>query len=170
VVRIAAEKAGWGKPFERVRGGRRWGRGVACNIYHRQTVVAQVAEVSVGKEGDVRVHRVVCAIDCGQAVNPLGVEGQVESGVLWGLSATLRGRITFKNGRAEQSTYEDFPVMRLNETPSIETHIVPSSVRPLGVGEQPVPPIFAAVANGVFDATGKRIRELPIRAEDLREP
>jgi isoquinoline 1-oxidoreductase beta subunit len=169
VLRIAAEKAGWGEPFERVRGGRRWGRGIACNIYHRQTVVAQVAEVSVGKQGDVRVHRVVCAIDCGQAVNPLGVEAQVESGVLWGLSATLRGRITFKNGRAEQSTYEDFPVMRLNETPAIETHIVPSTVRPLGVGEQPVPPIFAAVANAVFDATGKRVRELPIRAEDLRE-
>jgi len=169
VVRLAAEKAGWGKPFDRTRGGRRWGRGIACNPYHRQTMVAQVAEVSVGREGDVRVHRVVCAIDCGRPVNPLGIEGQVESAVLWGLSATLHGKITIKNGRVEQSTYDDFPVMRIKETPAIETHIVPSSIRPLGVGEQPVPPIYAAVANAVFDATGARVRELPIRAAELRE-
>jgi isoquinoline 1-oxidoreductase beta subunit len=167
VLRLAAEKAGWGNPLPRARDdGRRWGRGIACNSYHRQTMVAQVAEVSVGSQGDVRVHRVVCALDCGQVVNLLGVEGQVESGVLWGLSATLHGRITFAHGRVEQSTYNDFPVMRMRETPRIETHVVPSPVRPLGVGEQPVPPIYAAVANAVFAATGKRIRELPIRPED----
>jgi isoquinoline 1-oxidoreductase beta subunit len=169
VVRLAADKAGWRQPLPRSRDGRRWGRGIACNAYHRQTMVAQVAEVSVGREGDVRVHRVVCAVDCGLAVNPLGVEAQVESAVLWGLSATLHGRITFKNGRVEQSTYSDFPVMRLNETPAIETHIVTSTSRPLGVGEQPVPPIYAAVANAVFAATGKRVRELPIKAADLRK-
>ena len=162
VIRLAEEKAGWRSPIRRARDGRRWGRGVACNAYHRQTMVAQIAEVSVGESGDVRVHRVVCAIDCGRAVNPLGIEAQVESAVLWGLSATLHGRITFQNGRVEQSTYRDFPVMRMNECPVIETHIVPSDVRPLGVGEQPVPPIYAAVANAVFDATGVRIRELPI--------
>jgi isoquinoline 1-oxidoreductase beta subunit len=169
VLRLAAEKAGWGHPFARTRDGRRWGRGIACNSYHRQTMVAQVAEVSVGKQGDVAVHRVVCAIDCGQVINPSGLEGQVESGVLWGLSATLHGRITFAHGRVEQHTYNDFPVIRMHETPRIETHVVPSQVRPLGAGEQPVPPIYAAVANAVFAATGKRIRELPIRPDDLRE-
>jgi len=169
VIRLAAEKAGWGAPLPAARDGRRRGRGFACNSYHRQTQVAQVAEVSVGKKGDVRVHRVVCAIDCGRAVNPLGVEGQVESAVLWGLSAALHGRITFEGGRVEQSSYDDFPVMRMNDCPVIETHLVPSDVRPLGVGEQPVPPIYAAVANAVFAATGVRIRELPIQADRLRE-
>jgi isoquinoline 1-oxidoreductase beta subunit len=169
VIRLAAEKAGWGAPFPAAGDGRRRGRGFACNSYHRQTQVAQVAEVSVGKKGDVRVHRVVCAIDCGRAVNPLGVEGQVESAVLWGLSAAIKGCITFDRGRVEQSSYDDFQVMRMDDCPSIETHIVPSDVRPLGVGEQPVPPIYAAVANAVFAATGVRIRELPIRAESLTE-
>jgi isoquinoline 1-oxidoreductase beta subunit len=169
VIGIAYQKAGWKSAFRRDRGARRWGRGFSCNAYHRQTMVAQIAEVSVGNEGDVRVHRVVCAIDCGRAVNPLGIEGQVESAVLWGLSATLHGKITFEKGRVQQSTYKDFPVMRMDECPVIETHIVPSEVRPLGVGEQPVPPVYAAVANAVFDATGVRVRELPIAAERLRK-
>ena len=169
VIRLAAEKSGWGGPLPRGKDGRRWGRGFACNSYHRQTQVAQVAEVSVGSRGDVRVHRVVCAIDCGRAVNPLGVEGQVESAVLWGLSATLHGKVTFEKGRVEQSSYDDFPVMRMDECPAIETHIVRSDVRPLGVGEQPVPPIYAAVANAVFAATGVRVRELPIAPALLRE-
>jgi isoquinoline 1-oxidoreductase beta subunit len=169
VIRLAAEKSGWGRPLPRTKDGRRWGRGFACNSYHRQTQVAQVAEVSVGPGGDVRVHRVVCAIDCGRAVNPLGVEGQVESAVLWGLSATLHGKITFEKGRVEQSSYDDFPVMRMDECPAIETHIVASDVRPLGVGEQPVPPVYAAVANAVFAATGVRVRELPIDPALLRE-
>jgi isoquinoline 1-oxidoreductase beta subunit len=169
VIRLAAEKAGWGRRSPNTQDGRRRGMGFACNSYHRQTQVAQVAEVSVGPKGDVRVHRVFCAIDCGRVVNPLGVEGQVESAVLWGLSATLHGKITFEKGRVEQSSYDDFPVMRMDECPVIETHIVPSDVRPLGVGEQPVPPIYAAVANAVFAATGVRIRELPIEAGRLKE-
>lgn len=169
VLRLAAEKAGWGSPLPRLRDGRRRGRGIACNSYHGQTMVAQVAEVSVDSEGDVRVHRVVCAIDCGQVVNLSGLEGQVESAVLWGLSATLHGRITFADGRVEQSTYGDFPVMRMRDTPLVETWTVPSDLPPFGVGEQPVPPIYAAVANAVFAATGRRIRELPIQSAALRE-
>jgi isoquinoline 1-oxidoreductase beta subunit len=169
VVRLAAAKAGWGQPLAHRREGRRWGRGIACNAYHRQTMVAQVAEVSVGAQGDVRVHRVVCAIDCGQVVNLSGLEGQVESGVLWGLSATLHGQITFAGGRAEQHTYSDFPVMRMHEAPQIETHVVPSPLPPLGAGEQPVPPIYAAVANAVFAATGARRRELPLGAAAPRQ-
>jgi isoquinoline 1-oxidoreductase beta subunit len=169
VLRLAAEKAGWGSPLPPTADGRRRGRGIACNAYHRQTMVAQVAEVSVGRQGDVRVHRVVCAIDCGQVVNLSGLEGQVESAVLWGLSATLHGRITFAAGRVEQSTYGDFPVMRLRETPRIETWAVPSDLPPFGVGEQPVPPVYAAVANAVFAATGKRLRELPLASQPLRE-
>ena len=169
VLRLAADRAGWGGPLPPAGDGRRRGRGIACNAYHRQTMVAQVAEVSVGGDGDVRVHRVVCAIDCGQVVNLSGLEGQVESAVLWGLSATLYGRITFAGGRVEQSTYADFPVMRMCDAPRVETWTVASDLPPFGVGEQPVPPVCAAVANAVFAATGKRIRELPITAEALRE-
>jgi isoquinoline 1-oxidoreductase beta subunit len=131
-------------------------------------MVAHVAEVSVGEKADLRVHRVVCAIDCGRAVNPLGLEGQVESGILWGLSATTHGRITFGKGRVEQANYDDFPVVRMKDAPVVETHVVDSDVRPLGAGEQPVPPIYAAVANAVFDATGVRVRELPITPDALK--
>jgi isoquinoline 1-oxidoreductase beta subunit len=165
VLDLAARKSDWKRPFVRARGGRRYGRGIACNAYHRQTMVAQVAEVSVGPENDVRVHRVVCAIDCGRPVNLSGIEGQVESGILWGLSAALQTRITFQRGRAEQSNFDDFPVIRMSESPRIETHIVSSDIRPLGVGEQPVPPVFGAVANAIYDATGKRIRRAPMGPE-----
>ncbi len=102
-------------------------------------------------------------------VNLGGLEGQVESGVLWGLSATLHGQITFAGGRVEQHTYSDFPVMRMQEAPRIETHVAASPVPPMGAGEQPVPPVYAAVANAVFAATGVRVRELPIQPAALRE-
>ena len=141
---------------------RRWGRGIACNAYHAQTMVAQVAEVSVGSGGDVRVHRVVCAVDCGQVINLSGLEGQFESGVAWALSAALRGRITFANGRTEQSNFRDFPVLRMSEMPDVEVHAVHSGLPPFGVGEPPVPAVAPAVANAVFAATGARIRELPL--------
>lgn len=126
------------------------------------STVAQVAEVSV--EGrTIRVHRVVCAIDCGLVVNPNIVAQQVESGVLFGLSAALHGEITIKEGRVEQSNFGDYPVLRMNEAPLVETIIMPSAEHPEGVGEPAVPPIAPAVASAVFTLTGQRLRSLPLR-------
>jgi isoquinoline 1-oxidoreductase beta subunit len=160
VLEVAAQRSGWKTP-PGTKDGRRWGRGVACNVYHAGTHMAQVAEVSVGREGDVRVHRIVCAVDCRTTINPLGVEGQVESAITWGLSSLL-GEITFKNGQAQESSYRDFHVVRYNDAPVIETHIVESGGAPAGLGEQPVPPVVPAVLNAVFAATGKRLRRIPI--------
>ena len=161
VLRLAAEKANWGRPLPPGRG-----RGVAAHVYDGETALAQVAEVSI--EGGVpRVHRFVCAIDCGPVVNPLGLEAVVESGVVWGLSQTLGGRITFADGRVEQSSYADYPMLRLSETPAIETWTIEGAPAPLGAGEQPVAPVAAAVLNAVFAVTGKRVRHVPIVAEDL---
>jgi isoquinoline 1-oxidoreductase beta subunit len=167
VLQLAAERSGWGAPFARVRDGRRWGRGIACNSYHDRTMVAQVAEVSAGSAGDVRVHRVVCAVDCGQPVNLSGIEGQFESGVIWGLSAALKTEITFERGRAVQGNYDAFPVIRMNEAPVVEVHVVPSDLPAFGIGEQPVPVVGPAVANAIFDATGRRLRRTPMRGANL---
>jgi isoquinoline 1-oxidoreductase beta subunit len=128
------------------------GRGLACNVYDGVTHVAYVVDVSVRDE-KVRVDKVVCAIDCGLVVNPNGVEQQVEGGVIWGLSSALKGAITIRDGRVEQSSFADFEVLRLDETPLIETH---------GVGEPTVAPILPALVNALYAATGKRIRTLPI--------
>jgi isoquinoline 1-oxidoreductase beta subunit len=166
VVELAAKKAGWSAPLPD-RPGRRSGRGIACNVYHGRTLLAHVAEVSVGEAGDVRVHRVVTAADCGQAVNPLGLSGQVESGIAWGLSLALKGEITFRAGRVEQTSFRDFPVLGYGEMPEVEVHLVESGKPPSGFGEQPVPPVAPAVANAIFAATGKRLRRLPIRPSDL---
>ena len=156
VIRLAAEKAGWGRALPPGRG-----RGIAAHVYDAETTLAQVAEVSV--EGGVpRVHRFVCAIDCGPVVNPLGLEAVVESGVIWGLSQTLGGRVTFREGRAEQSSYADYPILRLSETPAIETHIIEGAPQPLGAGEQPASPVAAAVLNALAAATGKRLRRVPV--------
>ena len=156
VIQLAAEKSGWGGALPPGRG-----RGIAAHVYDGETTLAQVAEVSV-ESGAVRVHRFVCAIDCGPVVNPLGLEAVVESGVVWGLSQTLGGRITFKDGRAEQSSYADYPILRLSETPAIETWFIEGAKQPLGAGEQPVSPVAAAVLNAIFAATGKRVRRVPI--------
>jgi len=168
VVALAAERSGWGRPLSGpLYAGRRAGRGIACNIYHGATCLAHVAEVSVGEKGDVRVHRMVTAADCGIVVNPLGLAGQVESGVAWGLSLALGGEVTYENGAIQQSNYRDYAVLRYRDMPEVEVHTVDSDRPPSGFGEQPVPPVAPAVANGIFAATGKRVRRLPIRPADL---
>lgn len=161
-LEVAAEKAGWTKPLPQEKN-RRWGRGIACNVYHGATLITQIAEVSVDDKNNLRVHRIVCVADCGQVVNPLGLEGQIESGIVWGLSAALRGEITFKNGQAEQSSYRDFKVLRIDEMPKVEIYTIPKQTRPSGVGEQPVAPVAPAVANAIFAATGKRLRRVPFK-------
>jgi isoquinoline 1-oxidoreductase beta subunit len=131
--------------------------------------VAQVAEVSVNPSGTLRVHKVVCAIDCGRIVNPDTIKAQMESGIVFGLSAVLHGEITFKNGRVNQSNFHDYPILRMSEMPKVEVCIVPSEEKSGGVGEPGVPPIAPAVGNAIFAATNKRLRRLPIRVEELKK-
>jgi isoquinoline 1-oxidoreductase beta subunit len=161
VLELAAEKAGWGAPAPKGRG-----RGLAVHSSFG-SFVAQVAEVSVSFEGKVRVHKVVCAVDCGRVTNPDTVKAQLQGGVVYGLTAALYGAITLKNGRVEQSNFNDYPMLTLREMPKVEVYIVPSDAPPSGVGEPGVPPIAPAVANAVFALTGKRIRRLPILSEEL---
>ena len=159
-LNLAAEKAGWGAAPPRGRA-----RGIAVHEAFG-SVCAQVAEVSL--EGDnVRVHRVVAAYDCGLVVNPMTVEAQVQSAIAFGLSAALYGKITLKDGRVEQSNFHDYPVLRLNEMPSVEVHLVPGGEKPTGVGEPGVPPLAPAVANAIFKLTGKRVRSLPLAGTKL---
>ncbi len=159
VLELAAQKAGWGKPLPQGRG-----RGIAVHESFN-SYVAQVAEVAVGKDGGIRVERVVCAVDCGIAVNPDVIRAQMEGGIGYGLSAALYGAITLKDGRVEQSNFHDYNVLRIDAMPQIEVHIVPSSEKPTGVGEPGVPPIAPAVANAIFAATGKRLRNLPLKLQ-----
>ncbi len=163
VIKLAAEKAGWGNALPAGSG-----RGLAYHATFGVTHVAQVAEVSVDESGHVRVHRVVCAIDCGRVVNPDNVAAQMESGIVFGLTATLKAETTLEDGRVQQSNFDDYPLMQMNEMPQIEVFIVESDDRPRGVGEMGVPPIAPAVANAVFAATGIRVRHIPIRPEDLK--
>jgi len=156
VLELAAAKAGWGTPLPASRA-----RGIAVHESFG-SYVAQVAEVSV-QEGRIRVHRVVCAIDCGIAVNPMTIEAQMQSGIAFGLSAALESQISFKDGRVEQSNFDDYRVLRLPEMPQVEVHIVSSREKPGGVGEPGTPPIAPAVANAVAALTGKRLRELPLK-------
>jgi isoquinoline 1-oxidoreductase beta subunit len=130
--------------------------------YSFRSSVAQVAEVTVGSDGGVKVDRVVCAVDCGVAINPDVIRAQMEGGVAFGLSATLYGAITLKNGKVEQSNFNDYRVLRMNEMPKVEVHIVGSDEPPTGIGESVVPPIGPAVSNAIFAATGKRVRTLPL--------
>ena len=156
VLELVAQKAGWGAPLA---AGRARGIAVAESF---GSFVAQVAEVSVEKNV-VRVHRVVCAIDCGTVVNPNIVAAQMESGIIFGLTAALKGEITLAQGRVQQSNFNDYPLLRFDESPRIEVYIVPSAAPPGGVGEPGVPPIAPAVANAVYALTGTPVRKLPIR-------
>ena len=160
-LELAATKAGWGAPLPAGRF-----RGIAV-MSSFGSYVAQVAEVSVNRSEGVRVHRVVCAVDCGRTVNPDTIAAQMEGAIVYGLTAALKGAITIDRGRVEQSNFNDYEMLRLDEMPVVEVHIVPSDNPPGGVGEPGTPPIAPAVCNAVFAATGKRIRRLPVRAEDL---
>ncbi|HTZ41320.1 MAG TPA: molybdopterin-dependent oxidoreductase [Syntrophales bacterium] len=163
VLELAAEKAGWGEALLPGRG-----RGIAVHKSF-ESYVAEVADVSL-VDGRVKVHRVVCAVDCGMTVNPGIVAAQMESGIVFGLSAALYGAITLKDGRVQQSNYSNYPILRMKDMPEVQVHIVPSREEPSGIGEPGVPPIAPAVANALFMATGKRIRRLPISAEALKTP
>ena len=165
VLELAAKQSDWEKPLAAKPGVRR-GRGFALHQSFG-SVVAQVAEVSVKPDGSFKVDRVVCVVDCGIAINPSIVKAQMEGGIGFGLAAALHGAITFKDGHVEQSNFHDYPVLRIDEMPHIEVHIVPSSANPSGVGEPGLPPIAPAVANALFAATGKRLRTLPFQTKDL---
>ena len=161
VLELAATKAGWGTPLAPGAAGTRRGRGIAVHESFR-TFVAEVAEVTVAADGALHVDRVVCAVDCGIAVNPDVVRAQMEGGIGYGLSAALHGEITLDGGAVVQSNFNDYQPLRINEMPAIEVHIVPSSAAPTGVGEPGTPVIAPAVANAVFAATGERLRKLPL--------
>jgi isoquinoline 1-oxidoreductase beta subunit len=162
VLDTAAQKAGWGTPtppgvF----------RGIALNESYG-SYCAQVAEVSVSKAGEVRVHRIVSAVDPGHVVNPDTIQAQTESAVVYGLTAALYGEITIKDGRVEQTNFTDYPMLRMAEMPKVEAYAVPSGGFWGGIGEPPLPPTAPAVCNAIFAATGKRVRSLPLRHHDFR--
>jgi len=158
VLELAAKEAGWGKPVPRGRG-----RGVALLFSSWGTYLAQVAEVEVTGSSDVRVRRIVCAVDCGQVVNPDIVKAQIESGVVYGISGALWGEVTLNNGRVEQSNFDNYRVLRMNETPPIDVRVVRNSEAPGGIGEPGTSVTAAALANAVYAATGKRLRKLPLQ-------
>jgi len=160
VLELAAQKADWVKapPAGRFRG--------VAVVNNVGSYTAQVAEISVN-QGKVRVHRVVCAVDCGHVVNPAIVEQQIRSAIVYGLTAALKGSITIAKGRVEQANFNQYDMLRIDEAPVVEVHIVPSTENPGGIGEAGVPAIAPAVCNAVYKATGKRVRRLPIRAEEL---
>jgi len=155
-LELAAQKAGWGTPLAAGRG-----RGIALAEW-APTTCAQVAEVSVTPDGSVRVHRVVCAVDCGPTVNVGQIEAQLQGGIVYGLTAALYGEITIDRGRVKQSNFTDYPMLHIEEMPVVEVHVVPSDDKQGGIGEPSVGPIAPAVCNAIFAATGKRIRKLPI--------
>jgi isoquinoline 1-oxidoreductase subunit beta len=161
VLEVVANKSGWGKALEKGRG-----RGVA--VHHSfGSYVAQAAEVTV-EGGKVKVNRVVCAVDCGEFVHPGIVEAQMESGIIYGLTAAIKSSIRVEEGKVKQANFHNFKLIGMDEAPAIEVYVVPSGELPGGTGEPGTPPIAPAIANAIFAATGKRIRRLPITAEDLK--
>src|SRR3984957_7340231 len=162
VLDLAAEKANWDSPLPAGRA-----RGIAGH-FSFDSYVAQVAEISIEKDGTLHVHKIVAAVDCGRVVNPDTVKAQIEGGIIFGLTAALKTEITLQNGRIQQSNFHNYPMLRMFEAPEIEVYIVESTEKPTGVGEPGVPPVAPAVANAILALTGKPIRRLPIKAEDLR--
>ncbi|SEC97082.1 xanthine dehydrogenase family protein molybdopterin-binding subunit [Bradyrhizobium erythrophlei] len=162
VLDLVAEKAGWDKPLPTGVG-----RGVSV-VFGFGSYLAQVAEISIAKNGRVRVKRVVCAVDCGQMINPDTIKAQMEGGIIFGLSAALYGEITLKDGRVEQGNFDNYQVVRIDEAPTIEVHMIVSSEEPGGIGEPGTAAIAPAVANAIFALTGKRLRQLPIDAAQLK--
>jgi isoquinoline 1-oxidoreductase subunit beta len=156
VLSLAAEKAGWGSPLPA-----RHGRGISVQFAYG-SYASQVAEVEVAADGAVKVKRIVCAVDCGMYVNPDTIEAQIQGGTLFGLTAALHGSITFKDGRVEQSNFDSYLPMRIDEAPLVETHLIKNAEAPGGIGEVPTASVSAAVTNAIFAATGKRLRILPI--------
>ncbi len=163
VLELAVEKAGWGKPLPSGRG-----RGISLVHAFGETYIAQVAEVSVSKEGDVHAHRMVVAVDCGMIVNPDTVKAQMESGVNFGLGAALFNEITLKGGRVEQANFNNYRALRINEAPVIDVYLVKSAEAPGGIGEPGTCGVAPAVTNAIFAATGKRLRKLPVDSAQLR--
>jgi isoquinoline 1-oxidoreductase beta subunit len=162
VLDLAAEKAGWSQQMPAGSG-----RGIAV-LYGFGSYIAQVAEVTVGKDGRVRVTRVVCAVDCGATVNPDTVKAQIEGGAIFGITAALYGEITIKDGKVEQSNFNNYQMVRLNEAPSVEVYFVDSAEAPGGIGEPGTAAVAPALLNAIFAATGKRLRKLPIDPEQLK--
>jgi isoquinoline 1-oxidoreductase beta subunit len=161
VLNLAAQKAGWGTPLPKGRY-----RGIAM-VEAFSTYVSEVAEISIAKDGTVNVHRVVCAVDCGRVINPDTAQAQIEGAVIYGMTAALKSEITIDGGRVVQTSFGDNPAIRMNEVPKVEVYFVPSTETPTGLGEPGVPPLAPAICNAIFAATGKRIRRLPIKPEDL---
>lgn len=159
---LVVDLAGWGSPLPLGRG-----RGLAVFSTWGVSPCAQVAEVAVDENGQIRILKVYCVIDCGVVINPDMVRAQMEGGILFGLTSTLKAQITISQGRVEQSNFHDYPLLRMDETPEIVVQIVKSSADPTGTGEMANPPIAPAVANAIFAATGKRIRRVPISRNAL---
>ncbi len=167
VLERAAARAGWDRPLP--QDGRRRGRGLAVNSYDASSYIAQVAEVSLAPDlSDLRVHRITCVADCGLALNPLGLAGQAESGITWGLSYALRGAMAFEKGRAVARGFADYGVLRMGELPELDVEFVPGDDQPGGFGEHAVPMAAPAIGNAVFAATGVRVRRLPITPASIR--
>jgi isoquinoline 1-oxidoreductase beta subunit len=167
VLELAAAQAGWHKPLRPGASGVRRGRGIAVHKSFN-SYVAQVAEVAVQADGRFKVERVVCAVDCGIAVNPDVIRAQMEGGIGYALAAALHSAITLKDGVVEQANFNTYPPLRIDEMPAVEVHIAPSDAHPTGVGEPGVPPLAPAVANALYTATGKRLRKLPFDPNELK--